>query len=67
MNAPVLGPSSPRLFSLATGPQGSYRASSDELSRGLEVRALSISELPADLVRELLRLRRAWGIPAGEA
>jgi hypothetical protein len=35
--------------------------SSDELLAGLEVRAISLTALPAELVAELLRMRRSWG------
>jgi hypothetical protein len=42
------------------GEQG-YRLSSDELRAGLEVRALSLTALPVELVTELLRMRRTWG------
>jgi hypothetical protein len=43
-----------------TGAQG-YRLSSDELQAGLEVRAVSLTALPLELVTELLRMRRSWG------
>jgi hypothetical protein len=61
-----LAPISSRFSPLAAGTQGSYRVSSDELSEGLEVRALNITELPIDVVRELLRLRRAFGTPGAQ-
>jgi hypothetical protein len=43
-----------------TGAQG-YRLSSDELLAGLDVRAVSLTALPVELVTELLRMRRCWG------
>jgi hypothetical protein len=57
--SPVPHRSAPR----GTGAQG-YRLSSDELHAGLEVRAVSLTALPLELVTELLRMRRCWG---GEA
>jgi hypothetical protein len=50
----------PRSAARGAGAQG-YRLSSDELHAGLEVRALSLTALPVELVTELLRMRRAWG------
>jgi hypothetical protein len=38
-----------------------YRLSSEELHAGLEVRAVSLTALPVELVTELLRMRRCWG------
>ena len=52
---------SPRLSPQAAAAQGGYRLSSDELFRGLDVMPLRMNELPDELARELLRLRRAWG------
>ena len=43
-----------------TGAPG-YRLSSDELKAGLDVRAVSLTTLPPELVTELLRMRRSWG------
>jgi hypothetical protein len=50
----------PRSAPRGTGAQG-YRLSSDELHAGLEVRAVSLTALPLELVTELLRMRRCWG------
>ena len=41
-----------------------YRVSSDELQAGLDVRALSFTSLPVELLRELMRMRKAWGSEA---
>ncbi len=42
----------------------SYLTSSFELRAGLEVTALALSQLPADVLRELMRLRDSWSAPA---
>jgi hypothetical protein len=52
---------SPQPSPKSAAAQGGYRLSSDELFRGLDVRALRMNELPDDIARELLRLRKAWG------
>jgi hypothetical protein len=41
-------------------PGQSYMASSFELRAGLEVRVLSLGQLPADVLRELQRLHLIW-------
>ena len=41
-----------------------YRVSSFELSSGLEVTALAINSLPADVLRELQRLSDCWDRPS---
>jgi hypothetical protein len=38
----------------------SYMVSSQDLRSGLEVRLLAVAQLPADLLRELQRLRGCW-------
>jgi hypothetical protein len=38
----------------------SYRVSSYELRAGLEVAALAVDSLPADVLREFQRLRGCW-------
>ena len=38
----------------------SYRVSSFELRAGLDLSLLPLSLLPADMLRELQRLRRCW-------
>jgi hypothetical protein len=60
VNALYPTPDTPRSAPRGTGAQG-YRLSSDELRAGLEVRAVSLTALPVELVTELLRMRRAWG------
>jgi len=37
-----------------------YLTSSFELRAGLEVTALALSQLPAEVLRELMRLRDCW-------
>ena len=44
----------------------SYRVSSFELRAGLEVSLLPITQLPADLLRELQRLRDGWQRELGQ-
>ena len=45
----------------ATGGAGlSYMVSSHDLRSGLEVRLLAATQLPAELLRELLRLHACW-------
>jgi hypothetical protein len=60
VNALFPTPATPRATSRGTGAQG-YRLSSDELRAGLDVRAVSLTALPVELVTELLRMRRTWG------
>ncbi len=67
MNSASAATAVTRSSPLAMGSQGSYRLSSDELRSGLDVRAVSLTELPVDLVRELLRLRKAWSHTADHA
>lgn len=45
----------------------SYMVSSQDLRSGLEVRLLAVVQLPADLLRELQRLRDSWHDEAGPA
>ena len=61
MNSPFQTSPSPRLSASSAAVQGGYRLSSDELFRGLDVRSLRMNEVPDELARELLRLRKAWG------
>jgi hypothetical protein len=44
----------------APGGANGYRLSSDELNSGLEVRMVSITTLPVEVVSELIRLHRTW-------
>ncbi len=60
MSAQLPPPPTQRLAPRGSGAQG-YRLSSDELRAGLEVRAVSLTTLPVELVTELLRLRKTWG------
>ncbi len=60
MNIPPFPPATSRPPAPGAGAQG-YRLSSDELHAGLDVRALSLTALPAELVAELFRLRSCWG------
>jgi hypothetical protein len=60
VNALFSAPATLRSTPRGTGAQG-YRLSSDELRAGLEVRLVSLTALPVDLVTELLRMRRSWG------
>lgn len=60
MDALFRSPASTRTAPRRTGAQG-YHLSSDELHAGLEVRAVSLTALPLELVNELLRMRRCWG------
>lgn len=60
MNAMFSTPAAPRSPTRGMGAQG-YRLSSDELQAGLDVRAISLTALPVELVSELLRMRKAWG------
>jgi hypothetical protein len=41
-----------------------YLTSSFDLRAGLEVSAVALSQLPAEVMRELLRLRDSWETPA---
>lgn len=50
----------------AEGAPG-YLVSSVELRAGLEVTALAISSLPAEVLRELQRLRQSWDMPVPHA
>ncbi len=50
----------------AEGSHG-YLLSSFELRAGLEVTALAITSLPAEVLRELQRLRQSWDMPAPRA
>jgi hypothetical protein len=45
----------------------SYLGSSLDLQAGLRVRELMVSACPPDVIRELVRMRKAWGSPAGPA
>lgn len=45
----------------------SYRVSSYELRAGLEVAALTVESLPADVLREFQRLRGCWANGPGLA
>ena len=45
----------------------SYMVSSQDLRAGLEVRLLAVAQLPADLLRELQRLRGCWQDETGLA
>ena len=45
----------------------SYMTSSQDLRSGLEVRMLEASQLPAELLRELLRLRACWQLESGRS
>ena len=47
----------------ALGPSAAhgYRLSSDELNAGLDMRTVSITTLPVELVSELIRMRGTWG------
>ncbi len=67
MNSASAATAVSRSSPLGLGSQGSYRLSSDELRTGLDVRAISLTDLPVELVRELLRLRKAWGHTADHA
>lgn len=55
----------PNAMTLRNVPRGTnaqgYRLSSDELHAGLDVRAVSLTALPVELVTELLRMRSSWG------
>lgn len=49
-----------------TGGAGlSYMVSSQDLRSGLEVRLLAIGQLPAELLRELVRLHGCWQADPG--
>jgi hypothetical protein len=50
----------------AEGSHG-YLVSSFELRAGLEVTALAVTSLPAEVLRELQRLRQSWDMPAPRA
>ncbi len=51
----------PPLPVVAEGAPG-YLISSFELRSGLEVSALAVSTLPAEILREMQRLRRCWDL-----
>ena len=51
----------------SSGTGLSYMVSSQDLRAGLEVRLLAVAQLPADLLRELQRLRGCWQDEAGSA
>lgn len=59
MNDTFSTPAAPRTATRGMGAQG-YRLSSDELHAGLDVRAVSLTTLPVELVSELLRMRKCW-------
>ena len=44
-----------------------YLVSSLDLQAGLRVRELMVSACPPDVIRELARMRKAWGTPAKPA
>jgi hypothetical protein len=41
-----------------------YLGSSLDLRAGLEMRRLPVPQLPAEVLRELIRLRASWAAPA---
>ena len=57
---PVAGPTAALRGEAAPG----YLTSSFELRSGLEVSAVALSQLPAEVMCELLRLQDSWGGPA---
>lgn len=60
--APVAVPAPAAVPVPAVGaePAPGYLTSSFELRAGLEVSAIALSQLPAEVLRELLRLRESW-------
>lgn len=44
-----------------------YLSSSLDLQAGLRVRELMVSACPPDVIRELVRMRKAWGTPNSPA
>jgi hypothetical protein len=69
MPDPYAPKSQPAAAMRAEGAQG-YLVSSFELSSGLEVTPLAVASLPAEVLRELQRLRLSWEPapkPAGPA
>lgn len=62
---PVLRPQ--RAVRDTSGTGLSYMISSQDLRAGLEVRLLAVAQLPADLLRELQRLRGCWQDETGPA
>jgi hypothetical protein len=60
MNAQPRTPPASREGSRADGAH-SYLTSSFELRAGLDVSLVAIGQLPAEVLRELNRLRNCWG------
>lgn len=58
--APAPAPAVPPLPAIGAEPAPGYLTSSFELRAGLEVSAIALSQLPAEVLRELLRLRESW-------
>lgn len=57
---PLATPGLPVAGNSRAPESASYLVSSFELRAGLEVAVLAVSQLPADTVRELVRLHRCW-------
>ena len=63
--AVVQHPHTQRIAHDTSGVGLSYMVSSQDLRAGLEVRWLAATQLPAELLRELLRLQGCWQAEVG--
>jgi hypothetical protein len=57
---PTSPASAPLVHRLEREEAAGYMLSSIDLRRGLDISAVAVSALPADVLRELTRLRRCW-------
>ena len=66
MPMPMPMPPSAQPVPLRGDAAAGYLTSSFDLRTGLEVSAVALSQVPAEMMRELLRLRDSWETPAQE-